>query len=650
MYRLSILLPTLLCACTAALHDGTFPSGSQSLISNADHDALYTVDTDGGKVVRYDPATGDLSSVEVGAEPIRLARAGDRVFATLRASRSVAVLEDKGGVLSRVTTFEVGAEPVGIVAREDGTRLYVALSAQDAVVEVDATSFAVLRTWSVEGQPTWLALHPSGDAVYVGSAMGGGITSIDLADGGAVTTLDLPAIYGAGEDGAQRFTRRVTGDLYVAPDGASVAIPAMYIDNNNPVSEPGEVEAQSDGYGSVGVGVSRFNPSVIVIPTDNDGNPSPGDAATVLVAGFAQLGEEDEGQASVRSYLSSVTYSPDSSLIYASMEASQTVVVLSATPVYPEDATDGSMETLARFDTGGTSISADAAGFSSSPLVLIGTGAGPRGVAFLDHNDAYVDAFLDHSVGALTAGKAKSLLAEQLSLGFANPQTFRGPTPVEVAEPTLDADIEAGRRLFFSATASQMAADGAGVSCSTCHLQGRNDGLTWTFEDGVRQTPSLAGAVSATAPFTWTDEVGTVSDEAQITSSGRMGGNGLSYAEAAQVAAYIESNRAVDLPEKGSASAAVLRGKAIFERADVACATCHSGERFTDNGAYEMFGLDAVNTPTLVGVAATAPYLHDGSLASLEQVLKASRSGEMGDTSMLSDDELADLEAYLRSL
>jgi mono/diheme cytochrome c family protein len=650
MNRFSILLPTLLCACTAALHDGTFPSGSQSLISNADHDALYSVDTDGGKVVRYSPATGDLSSVEVGVEPVRLARAGDRVFATLRGGRSVAVLEDNGGTLSLVTTFEVGAEPVGIVAREDGTRLYVALSAQDTVVEVDVASLSVLRSWSVGGQPTWLALHPSGDAVYVGSAMGGGIASIDLKDGGAVTELDLPAIYGAGDDGSQRFTRRVTGDLYVAPDGSSVAIPAMYIDNNNPVSEPGEVETQSDGYGSVGVGVSRFNPSVIIVPTDNGGNASPADAATVLVAGSAQLGEEDEGLSAVRSYLSSVTYSPDGALIYASMEASETVVVLSSTPVYPEDATDGSMEDLARFDTGGSSISADAAGFSSSPLVLIGTGAGPRGVAFLGKNDAYVDTFLDHGVGALTAGKAKSLIADQLAVGFVNPQTFRGASVVEIAERTLDPDIEAGRRLFFSATASQMAADGAGVSCSTCHLQGSNDGLTWTFEDGVRQTPSLRGAVSVTAPFTWTDEVGTVSDEAQITSSGRMGGDGLSYAEAAQVAAYIESNRAVDLPEKGSTSAEVLRGKAIFERADVACATCHSGERLTDNAFYEMFGLEAVNTPTLVGVAATAPYLHDGSLASLEQVLKSSRSGEMGDTSMLSDAELGDLEAYLRSL
>ena len=42
--------------------------------------------------------------------------------------------------------------------------------------------------------------------------------------------------------------------------------------------------------------------------------------------------------------------------------------------------------------------------------------------------------------------------------------------------------------------------------------------------------------------------------------------------------------------------------------------------------------------------------MHDGSAATLRDVLIMSRSGEMGDTSMLSDVEIADLEAYLRSL
>ncbi len=645
---LLLLLPSLLGGCSSALRDATFPTGSQTLIPSADHAALYVVDTDAGMVVRHDPATGKSTSVEVGLEPTRLARAGGRVFVTLRGERALAVLEDQGGTLVKVDTVEVGAEPYGIVAREDGTKLYVALSAQEQVVELDATTLAVSRTWDVGGHPSWVALHPSGNALYVGSSIGGAVSWVDLDDGG-VAELDLPAIYGAGEDGSRQFTRRITGDLSVSPDGKSFAAPALYLDNTNPVADPGETEVQSDGYGSVGVGVSRFNPSVVIVPVEDNGNPAPDEAATVLVAGFAQLGTDEEEVTAVRSYVSSTAYSPDAGLIYATMESSQVVAVVSATPIYPAETEQDDVEIM--FDTGGgVFVSADQAGFASSTLVFVGTDAGPRGVAFLGEDEGYVHSFLDRSVASIRAKRAADAFDAQVSEGFVSSDTFRTDVGAEVMASVLDPDVEAGRRLFYSATSSQMAASGAGISCSTCHLDGRNDGITWTFEHGVRQTPSLAGAVSVTAPFTWTDQVDTVGDEAQITSSGRMGGNGLSYAEAAQISAFVDSIRAVDLPEKGSTDAAVLRGKALFEREDVACASCHTGERLTDNGHYAMYGLEAVNTPTLVGIAATAPYLHDGSAATLEAVLESSRSGAMGDTSMLSDAELSDLAAYLRSL
>ena len=654
MIRLLLLLPPLLAgACSPALRDTTFPTGSQTLVPSADHRALYVVDTDGGQLVRHDPATGASVSVAVGAEPTRVARAGDRLFVTLRASRSVAVVEDIDGTLTLVDTIEVGAEPYGIVAREDGAKLYVALSAQDQVVELDAASLAVSHTWDVPGHPSFLALHPSGKALYVGSSNGGAIHWVDLDDGG-VAELSLPAIKGAGEDGTKNFTRRVTGDFSVSPDGSAFVAPALFLDNDNPVADPGEGEVQSDGYGSVGVGVSRFNPAIVVVPVDDDnGNPNPADAATVLVAGFAELKTRGD-QETVRSYLSSAAYSPDGAHIYATMEASETVAVISATPIYPDPDADSGSSGFAddiAMDTGaGAFLSVDSAGFAQSPAVFVGTDAGPRGVAFLGKDDAYVHAFLDRTVGSVRAKRVSASMANLVGDGFVGTATFLGDNAFEAMPSALAPDIEAGRRLFYSATASQMAADGAGVSCSTCHMDGRNDGLTWTFEHGVRQTPSLAGAVSVTAPFTWTDQVASVGDEALITSSGRMGGDGLSYAEAAQVSAFIESIRAVDVPSRGSDDPAVLRGKAVFEREDVACASCHTGARFTDNDHYTMYGLEAVNTPTLVGVSATAPYLHDGSVGTLEEVLELSRTGAMGDTSMLSQAEMDDLAAYVKSL
>ena len=55
------------------------------------------------------------------------------------------------------------------------------------------------------------------------------------------------------------------------------------------------------------------------------------------------------------------------------------------------------------------------------------------------------------------------------------------------------------------------------------------------------------------------------------------------------------------------------------------------------------------DTPTLRGIYATAPYLHDGSAATLEDVLK--RAGDKhGQTSNLTSKELSNLIAYLKQI
>jgi cytochrome c peroxidase len=165
-----------------------------------------------------------------------------------------------------------------------------------------------------------------------------------------------------------------------------------------------------------------------------------------------------------------------------------------------------------------------------------------------------------------------------------------------------------------------------------------------------RQVPSFAGPVSGTAPFTWNNDIASISDEIMITSQIRLGGRGITEAQLAALEAYIDFIPDADTPEKGSRSPAALRGEALFNRQDVGCAGCHSGPRFTDNQSYDLYQLDGVNTPTLVGLVATAPYLHDGRALTLRAVLETTRGAQMGDTSMLSTDELDDLEAYLRSL
>ena len=57
-----------------------------------------------------------------------------------------------------------------------------------------------------------------------------------------------------------------------------------------------------------------------------------------------------------------------------------------------------------------------------------------------------------------------------------------------------------------------------------------------------------------------------------------------------------------------------------------------------------------VNTPALFNLFATAPYLHDGSVATLRDRLLDDADGRHGHTSSLTEEERADLEAYLLTL
>ncbi|MES2304690.1 MAG: MbnH family di-heme enzyme [Gemmatimonadota bacterium] len=109
--------------------------------------------------------------------------------------------------------------------------------------------------------------------------------------------------------------------------------------------------------------------------------------------------------------------------------------------------------------------------------------------------------------------------------------------------------------------------------------------------------------------------------------------------------------------DKGTMSASAIRGEQLFRSPQLACATCHGGFTFSgatsqpppgappteffNNGLYNLGGTGAYpadNTglvavtgvvqdmgrfkaPTLRNIALTAPYMHDGSVATLDEVL-----------------------------
>ncbi len=83
------------------------------------------------------------------------------------------------------------------------------------------------------------------------------------------------------------------------------------------------------------------------------------------------------------------------------------------------------------------------------------------------------------------------------------------------------------------------------------------------------------------------------------------------------------------------------------------CARCHSGPLLSDNTIHEdqpvITSADAVRTPSLRNVALTAPYMHDGSRATLRSAV--SLYEDRGDLEVvLDDDDFGDITVFLNTL
>jgi cytochrome c peroxidase len=200
--------------------------------------------------------------------------------------------------------------------------------------------------------------------------------------------------------------------------------------------------------------------------------------------------------------------------------------------------------------------------------------------------------------------------------------------------------------VLFHTASSEVSASGA-LACASCHPDQRADGLSWRIDKRELQTPLLSGRLVGTHPFKW--DGGDPTLRASLTSTmQRLGGTGLSRAQTDALAAYLEALPAVRTPTREPTQ--VARGKQLFE--SEGCRSCHAGPAYTDRERHKLTGtLPASDTPSLIGIAASAPYFHDGSAATLEALLRDRGAVHgMADTAKLSDQQVADLTAFLETL
>jgi YVTN family beta-propeller protein len=225
---------------------------------------------------------------------------------------------------------------------------------------------------------------------------------------------------------------------------------------------------------------------------------------------------------------------------------------------------------------------------------------------------------------------------------------------IPLGGPEPDA-VRRGEILFHS---GRMTFQGQ-FTCASCHPEGGSDGLSWDLErDGIgnlKNTRSLRG-VKDTAPYGWHGSSPTLADRVRGTLR-TLHRHEPTEEEVSDLVAYLESLPPPrPLPLKEAEKPALARGRVLFEGKGK-CLGCHYRAALDDDRTHDVGTRgptdtqDRFDTPALRGVARTAPYLHDGRAATLEEVFtKHNLRQRHGAAHLLTPEELADLVAYLKSL
>ncbi len=187
------------------------------------------------------------------------------------------------------------------------------------------------------------------------------------------------------------------------------------------------------------------------------------------------------------------------------------------------------------------------------------------------------------------------------------------------------------------------------VTCASCHAEGGDDGRVWTFDVGARRTPHLRGGLLGTEPFHWS---GDLRDFRALVAEVMVRGMNAPTPDAAHadaLATWLDAQPAHRTPDVDSASAA--RGDAIFHSLETGCGGCHAGAKTTNNQSVDVGTGGRFQVPSLRGLAARGPYLHNGCAATLRDRLSTCGGGDRhGRTSQLTAGQRDDRVNHLRTL
>jgi YVTN family beta-propeller protein len=574
---------------------------------------------------------------------------GRWLYIVCEKSDEIRVVDTQAGTVTK--RIAVGHVPRGISLSANGDFAFVANSWDDDVSMIDTKKLEVVRTVRTGFEPVSALADREEKTLYVANRLSNDISVINLRDGHEIKRLAAgrgASYLAISPDGARIFCTHIYPRIgaYRTPPQSEITVidtTTQRVTDRLPMNNvAGVFNVALSNDGRLGV-AAQLRPKNLIPLAHVEHGWVFGNSLTLFgadVGGEVQVPLDELDRYFALPF--GVAITPDKSKLFVSTAGSDSVTVIDI----------GKLLRFVRAKH--ESFANDLSASANYVITRIEVGKNPRGIALSPGGKRlYVTNRMDDSVTVIDTLSNK--VVDTIALG--------GPAKV--------IPLRRGEQIFNTAKFSFQGQFG----CANCHLDSTFDGLEWDLEpDGFgkdivdnRSIEDLSG----TQPFKWNGGNPDLPTECgPRTEKYFYRSQSYNEEELTDLVTYIFS-----LPYRpnryraanGELTPAQERGKAIFERTHYKdgrpipetnqCAYCHSGPKFTNQKRFDVGSgkptdrSPLIDVPQLPNVAYSAPYLHDGSARSLEEIWTVFNPKDThGVTNDLTKDELNDLIEYLRML
>ncbi|WP_028401091.1 beta-propeller fold lactonase family protein [Ectobacillus panaciterrae] len=650
MKKLSLFLQTLLfvgafagCSIQASNEQAARKTAvhSDNIIMSKDEKHIYTANLDANTVSITDAATKKVEKeIKVGKEPRQLTLSPDesRLYVSCMQDDRVDVIDlEKKKVVKHLNT---GIEPFGLVTSQNGELLYVSNFRSGTVSVIDIEKEKEIKSIAIGDRPRTLTMTADGKKLYVPHYLDGKISVVDLAHNKVQKTIQLAASPDKEDRKKSQGIPNTLEQFVIAPDGKTAWVPHLLTNVDTPIHFE-----------------ETIFPAISVIDLEKDEEIT-GERKEL----FEEMNVKDSKNATIiMANPYDVAFDSKGTKAFVIMSGSEDLVVFDLTR-----------------------------GGNASQVVRRIPGDNPRGVVFSKEKDVlFVHNAMSHDLAVLQAPESTSYAKVKLT----------NDKIKLIGKDPLSALVREGKTIFYSGNSDEFAAPITGnnwMSCASCHSDGDINSLTLTTAKGPRNVTSNI-LTTKTGLFMWDGSRDDFTDYIH-TVQGEMGG--MMNVDPGQpipadvqhmydaLLAFLDDPSSFPVPkspyrENGKLTKTAQQGEELFNGKGN-CLSCHGGDYFTSSvKAVDAAGkLTTANTqflydigtagvtdkdssgdaragfsnprsrtkfdpPTLRGVWATAPYLHDGSAKTIEEAIEKHQYEERN---TLSKQDVQAIASYVKSL